>query len=511
MASYAARLRRAAEKEDTRRARRAPQAATVDFDKAFHPKQARLVRAVTERRIRFIEANCGRQAGKSHGLGGATDLVASSTPSVNTLYVTKTFASCEKMAFKPAVKLGNEWRLGGRPRAGNSLDITYPNGSTSYFMGADTEGTIEKLRGTPNLALVVIDEAGLYDPDDLKLMIEAVTPGLRPLAGTLVIAGTPSRAGKQGTWWGITQNPHYDHHYFDYRDNDRVPSFADVERLIDEELATMFPDLSPAERRETAYFKREYLAQFEVDLAEKVYQLTEKNLVDVIPEQDSHATGGDIGVSANDALVCLGWTDGAHDIFVTDQEEASGQDSIACADMVNAHNEKRHPLFIALDPGGLGQKTIKTAQRLYPEVPVVDADKPPIGLQVRAVNFLLQGGAGWCLRIKRGSKLALELAGPTWVDGLIGGKIDEHGQHSDLVPSLRYAAIKARPYLPDREAVEDDATREARILAEAHAARIALAKKKAKANAKPTAEDRFEDGADEDTSWLDDGDDVDLD
>lgn len=421
----------------------------IDIDAVCHAKQAALVRAIVERKRRYIDANCGRQSGKSHGCAGASNLVAANAAGVNTLYVTKTYASCEKMAFKPARQLNTQWKLGGVPRAGGSLDITFPNGSTSYYMGADSEGTIEKLRGTPNLALVVIDEAGLYSPDQLRSMIEAVTPGLRPLAGTLVVAGTPSRAGKQGTWYDITQNPNFDHHRFDYRDNDRVPSFAEAERLIDEELAMMFPALTPEERRKTAYFLREYLSQFVVDLEEKVYQLAEINLVDEIPaDLDTYATGGDIGVKANDALVSLGWKQSAPgSLWAVDQKTESGQDSIACADMVQDHYALRKPLGVWMDPGGLGSKTILTVQRLYPKIPVFEAQKPPVGVQVRYVNDLLQGARGWRLYVLRGSRLALELAGPTWVDGLAGGAIDEHGLHSDLVPALRYVAIAALPLL----------------------------------------------------------------
>lgn len=497
---YGVALKREAARETARRARanrNTPPA--IDVGRVCHRPQAKLVNAVVLGPLRNVCCLAGRQSGKSFGGGAlAPMLKVLATPGVNAIVVTATDASCEKMAFLPAVELNRVHGLGGTPTfAAGDRSMSFANGSVVYYLGANNQKTIDRLRGTPNLVLCLIDEAGIYDPDTLAEMIKAVRPGLRPRRGTLCVMGTPSPAGKQGTWYDITVNPEYDQHRFDYRDNDRVPDFAEVEKTIDEDLRAQFPEMTPAVARETAWFKREYLALFEVDLAEKVYQLTENNLVDHIPEQDTHITGGDIGVSANDALVGLGWTDGKHDVYVTDQEEADGQDSIACADMVNAHNDRRHPILIAMDAGGLGGKTIKTVQRLYPDVPVVEAEKPPIGIQVRAVNFLLQGGAGWCLKVKRGSPLALQLAGPTWVDGIIGGTINEHGKHSDLVPGLRYVAIKARPYLPEREAVEDDAQRAARAILEAKAARLAMAKKRAKEAAKPTAEDRFDEDSDD--------------
>jgi hypothetical protein len=122
--------------------------------------------------------------------------------------------------------------------------------------------------------------------------------------------------------------------------------------------------------------------------------------------------------------------------------------------MVQTHDALRKPFTIAVDPGGLGQKTIKTVKNMHPGIPITEAVKGPIPLQVRAVNELLQGAHGVVLLIKRGSKLALELASPTWVNGLVGGEIDEHGRHSDLVPGLRYVCIAARPYLPELPAEE---------------------------------------------------------
>jgi len=456
-----AKLRRAAINELARRARNGKLAAPiVDTSKVCHPKQAKLVESLVLGRARNVCALAGRQSGKSYGAVLAELLIAARVPGVNLIYVASTHMTCKKMAFLPGVTLNRELGLGGTPRYGQELAIEFGNGSCVYFLGADSEKTIERLRGVPNLVMCIIDEASVYAPDSLNEMIKTVRPGLRPRRGKLVVMGTGSKQGRQGTWVDITESPEYEQHRFDYRDNDRVPSWEDVEATIDEDLRAQFPHMTSAEARCTAWFLREYMAQHAVELAEMVYKLTDANLVDSIPDQETHITGGDIGVSANDALVCLGWSGVAENVYVTDQEEASGQDSIACAVMVNDHNEARKPLLIAMDPGGLGQKTIMTVQGLYPEVPIVEAQKPPIGMQVRAVNTLLANGR---LKMLRGSKLALQLVGPTWVDGVIGGKIDEHGQHSDLAPSLRYVALKAIPLLPDGIPVPVVADRDQRI------------------------------------------------
>jgi hypothetical protein len=83
--------------------------------------------------------------------------------------------------------------------------------------------------------------------------------------------GTPSLDGPSGTFYDITENPEYKQHRFSYKDNDRVPSFADAEALIDEDLRAQNCT------RESAYFLREYLARFAVEMSERLYKFTEAN------------------------------------------------------------------------------------------------------------------------------------------------------------------------------------------------------------------------------------------
>ncbi len=414
----------------------------------YHPTQRALVAAIADtspEAARLIDELASRQAGKSFGAGGGALELAEASPGCNIVYVAATYDTCERMGFKPAKALAESFALGCRV---TDMQIETPSGCTIYFLGANTEKFIDRLRGIPNLVAAIIDECGIYKSDDLKTMIDTVMPGLRPRRGKLILMGTPSKGGKQGTWYAATVNMLWKHLRMSYLDNDRVPSFADVERLIDEELAAL------GYTRQSAYFRREYGGpdgvEFVVDLAEKVYQLTDVNLVDEIPTNlQNHCTAGDLGMSANDSLVCGGWNDDSGAVYITDQEEASGQDTLTYAEMVKAHNARRRPMAIAVDPGGLGQKTIKTVKRMHPTIPIEEAVKGPIGLQVRAANEMLQGAHGWRIYVKRGSKLAMELSTPTWVGGEVGKEIDEHGQHSDLTPPFRYLCIKIRQYLAE--------------------------------------------------------------
>ena len=390
------------------------------------------------------------------------------------------------MGFKPAKALSDQFKLGCRT---TEMQIETPSGCTIYFLGANTEKFIDRLRGIPNLVAAIIDECGIYKSDDLKTMVDTIMPGLRPRRGKLVLMGTPSKGGKLGTWYRATVNAAWKHLKMSYLDNDRVPSHAEVERLIDEELSAL------GYTRESAYFLREYGnedgPQFVVDASEKVYELTDANLVDELPEAigSNCVTGGDIGERANDALLTFDWDDGSEFVYLREEIYARGQDSIAFADMVHGVDSRFAPLEIATDPGGLGAKSIMTTKKLYPGVNITEARKGPIVLQVRSLNQLLRGGR---LKMLRTSRLAADLSTPTWDVSQDGVKtINEHGQHSDGAPAARYAAQVIIGLLPSAEEVRATV---ARALEEADpkAQRLKAAQKRERARSGNLNDDDME-------------------
>src|SRR3954471_22503306 len=162
-----------------------PRKSGVDIDKVCHRKQAKLVTALVLGPRRNIVALAGRQSGKSFGGSAlAPMLCVLAQPGVNAIVVTATDASCEKMAFLPAVELNRTLGLGGKATyAQGDRSMSFPNGSVVYYLGAHNQRTIDRLRGTPNLILCLIDEAGIYASDMLAEMIKAVRPGLRPRRG----------------------------------------------------------------------------------------------------------------------------------------------------------------------------------------------------------------------------------------------------------------------------------------------------------------------------------------
>lgn len=431
-----AKLLKAVDRELARRARLdALKPKRIDIDRVCHPKQAALVKMLVERECRNVAAKCGRQSGKSHGGALACCIIASENPGVNLVYVTSTYASCKRMAFLPAVEHNRVHGLGGDPNH-SEMSIKFPNGTMFYFMGADTDRLIDRLRGIPNLVLVLIDEAGIYGSDKLKTMIEAVRPGLRPMAGTLCVMGTPSLAGRAGTWYEITENPHFEQHRFDYRDNDRVPSFAEVERLIDEELAAM------GLTRESAYFKREYLALFEVDDNETAFRYS-RDVAGYHGDAPDWLTmfsvGVDPGTRDRTAIQVWGWGEREHTVYhvyewVTERNSGTTWDQIGAE--LGRIRERWNPGAWYYDAGG-SKMTLDVFARDY-GVPVVKAavkaDLP--GQVSRFANLLAKGQA----KIRIGSALEHDLQRAQWDrDARIQGRYAWSAIcHPDAADAARY-------------------------------------------------------------------------
>lgn len=407
-----------------------------------HPKQRRLVQSIVSGVIRFICALAGRQSGKSFSGVMAALLVAWVTPRVNIIYVSSTYSTCQKMAFLPARDMVQDYCLPATPRYGNAPAIEFANGSVIYFIGADSEKAIGRLRGTPNLVMCIIDESGVYGDEMLASMIKAVSPGLRPRAGKLVIMGTPPKGRTTGTAIDISNNPAYEQHRFDYRDNDRVPSFVDVEKIIDEDLAAQGVD------RSSSYFKNEYLAEVSVDDSERVYAFDDsRNYFDkgggaeVITQ--NAAIYMRVGVGPNDVIGLLQWEDDDSTIYHTREIVTRSEEMIGTL-LRRWYDDYLPAIVVAY--AGEHEQSIKTLQHRYFDVPIQAADKSAVTQQIADLNDFLRSGR---LRTFRGSQFSIDVKLPVWEKKIVNGKIDEAGTDAHgSIAAMRNGVIAVRPLLP---------------------------------------------------------------
>lgn len=405
-----------------------------------HQGQARLVATAGN-----VVVVAGRRYGKSVAAVFKALMVATATPDVTACLIAATKTTVKRIFWKTLVRLNQRHGLGGELNR-SELSITFPNGSTVALLHVDSEEMADKVRGMSRIALVVIDETQRYKADLLTYLIRDV---LRPIlvdvraAGVpaaVWLMGTPNPAGKVGTLWERWNAPRWAKHSGTIYDNSKLGTREAIEAVIEEDLR------EEGQSRESAWFRREYLAEWAVELSHRVYKFAdEANLWRVLPELTHYAIAGDIGVKDNDALLLAGWNDDGPTVYLVREHVRRGQTVADLGFVIEQWCEEFEVLKIALDGGGLGLKTIISLQQMMPALPIEAVHKPAVNIQVAALNDMLSPGL---FKVEEGSAFAAEVRNATWVDGLANGKIDEHG-HSDVIPAARYLALTVRPYLPD--------------------------------------------------------------
>lgn len=126
--------------------------------------------------------------------------------------------------------------------------VQFPGGGSIWFVGADKEDQIEKLRGN-KYPEVCIDEAGFYRRSVLdKLVHEIITPALADYKGVLVLAGTPSYVANGFFYEACTDHIHEASvHHWTMLDN---PHLADPQAEWDKRSRYYDGDTHPGFRRE---------------------------------------------------------------------------------------------------------------------------------------------------------------------------------------------------------------------------------------------------------------------
>jgi len=336
-----------------------------------------------------------------------------------------------------------------------------PTGSMLYLMGVDTENLVQKVRGIPKVRLAVIDECQRYRDDVIEPLVkDVVRPALADLRGAIVLSGTPNPMGQQGYFWERWQNPKWSHHEMTIFDNDRLP--GDIPAIIAEDLD------AEGETVDGAWYRREYLAQWVVDVSERVYAVSDDLIYyDTLPSDiDSWVFGVDLGTKDADVIAPIGWCSSRRCVYLAHEDVQTGQTVDGLGEKIAALHAWLDPITIAADSGGGGAKTILSIQHAMPDIPLVAAVKPPVKMQVKMLNNLLREGR---FKVPRSSRFVRDARLARWVGGVVGGKVDETGsKHSDLVPACRYAVIAAMPFLPPE--TPDDIRPPSAIAAEANRA-----------------------------------------
>lgn len=224
---------------------RIPQLREKLLDSLF-PEQ----RAFASDPARLVVAHPGRRAGKTYGVCVRLAIAALSNPGATVPFVHKTLTSgSANMGWKTFQELNQEFGLGLEFRTNPLRSVVFPGGGWVWFVGADKEDQIEKLRGDA-YPEACIDEAGTYRRSLLATLVDDIlSPALLEYKGALVLTGTPNYVSK-GKFYEYATDHLYEAsvHHWTMLDNPHIPDVAEEwEKLKKQRL---WDDDHPVFRRE---------------------------------------------------------------------------------------------------------------------------------------------------------------------------------------------------------------------------------------------------------------------
>jgi len=452
-----AQLRRIAQKERDRRARIRAATGVSKFDptKLLHVGQLAAFLCA----LATVVICAGRRWGKSVLACVKAYSVALATPNVTCCLIGATQGSISRIFWRTLRELNRVNLLGASLLKGvEGWTVTLGNGSQIVLLPVDSVEAADKVRGLSQVAFVCVDESQRYKKGVLDYLVLDVIKAMfidiraQGQSAQLWLMGTPNPAGKIGTFWEYLNRPGVGVFSGTVYDNSKLGPREQIEKVIDEMLA------EEQQTRESVWFRREILAEWVVDLARRVYHFDDdRNSYDELPELTTFAIVGDMGVRDADALGVLGWRDDDPTLYLVEEVIKRGQDTLDLAEATGKAIDERDPILVSFDAGGLGLKTLKTIQKLLPGLPIRAVEKPTVNLQVKALNDRLKRG----FKCSRKSAFYAQVRNSEWVDGIVNGKIQETG-HSDIVPTMRYAALELANLLPEapKEQTEDEKKRQ---------------------------------------------------
>lgn len=214
---------------------------------------------------RLVVAHPGRRAGKTYGVCVRLAIAALSNSGATVPFIHKTLTSgSAEMGWKTFRSLDEQFSLGLEFRTNPLRTITFPGGGKVWFVGADKEDQIEKLRGDA-YPECCIDEAGTYRRSILEtLVVEVILPALTDYQGSLIMAGTPSYVSK-GLFYEYSTDPFHGAsvHHWTMLDNPHIPDVANELDYI--RAKRRLDETHPA-------FRREYLGQWVFEKGGLVYR-----------------------------------------------------------------------------------------------------------------------------------------------------------------------------------------------------------------------------------------------
>jgi len=350
--------------EETKK--RAAAKAVTMIDPKF-PAQASFI---TDK-ARKVAALCTRRAGKTEGVARRLVQRCLRQDGVAVLYVGLTRDSCRRIFWEDALKpLIHRYKL---PHKANEtrLEMRFPNRSRIYCLGMDVDKEeMKKLLGG-KYAEVIIDEAGSFRIDLVKLVYEILGPATADYLGTICLTGTPEDL-TSGLFYEVTRQdniprrPDWSVHEWTTYDN---PYMLRQWTIEIESLQASNPRIE-----ETPMFQRMYRGKWVIDNSRLVYKyLRDRNWISQLPPgQYVYGLGVDLGFEDESAFVVSAYNQTSKCLYFVEPYKRSKMIISDVVERINYYRSKYEIYSIVID--GANKQAVEEMRLRY-RVPLISADK----------------------------------------------------------------------------------------------------------------------------------------
>jgi hypothetical protein len=349
------------------------------MDAAFPAQQAAILDTST-----FIAITTSGRAGKTTAASLKWHHTRVTKPGCTSIFVALSGKHAKAILWTELKKQNREWGLGLSFNE-SDLVVTDAQGSTLYLLGANRDDLVDTLRGFP-LVLCIFDEAAFVRRGLLERCVdEAINIRLLDYGGQVWTISTPGYL-KSGWFYRVSSGlqPGWSRHRWSIYDNPHIPKDpslsviqkyqAKVEWIEKQREAKGWTFATPG-------FQREFLGEWAHDEESLVYPVTDRNLIQRMPdswyskrEQWHTVIAVDYGVTNPTAHSLWAWNDYEHTAYLVRSRQDPGLDGVAAAEITQQWIADESPVVCVGDGGGLGKTYILTANDRF-SLAIEPADK----------------------------------------------------------------------------------------------------------------------------------------
>lgn len=397
---------------------------------------------------RFATAVCSVRAGKS--VACAADLIDTALRFNRTtgIYITLARSAAERIVWPELLRINREHGLNAIPNMAK-LSLVFPNGSTIYLLGANTEVEIEKIRGLSDVALVYLDECQAFRPHIKELVEDIVVKRLYDTNGRCRMIGTPGPV-LSGYFYNVSndlddkgvkvEGSLWSHHKWTLHQNPHIlrKSGMTAEQLVAQDCAMRGVSIThPSIQRECfgrwVYDPDSLLLNYNAEL----------NHYDDLPlDAYKYILGIDLGMKDSDSLTLLAYSDSTPVTWLVEEILTPNQKTDDLAAQIKTLEAKYGSMTMVADTGGLGLKVVTDLMYRYGFV-IQKAEKAGKMADYRFLNNALRTAT---FMAKKHTRFAIDCNTLERDDRKsTPDKIHVKG-HSDAVDSCLYAFVLSPAY-----------------------------------------------------------------